>query len=284
MCSGRLDREGDCSHIELTYVLAVYFDAGESTALTSLLRSYLAYDKGILDRLQFVIVDDGSPFPVKLPNDLDLNILLIRINEDIPWNQPGARNLGVVYARSDKLLLTDLDHEIPEQTFKYTLTMNNPGRTIFKMRRVDPLNPNRRPHPNTFVLSRARFLRYYGYDEEFTGHYGFDDSMFWRWQRNHGTRFRYLPPSCHATCRILPREQGHLLERDLAHNRAIAEQKKRLWKTYGYEAGHSRRFLGFTWNIVDDHRRNNPPAPLRKHPLWTRTWWWRWLVGDNGRA
>ena len=280
----RLDREGDYAHIQLTCVMAVYFDRRESTALTSLLRTYLTYDSGILDHLQFVIVDDGSPIPVRLPDDLDLNILLLRINEDIPWNQPGARNLGIVYARSDKVLLTDLDHEIPEDTLKCVLAMKNPGRTIYKMRRIDPQDPNKKPHPNTFVLSRARFLRYYGYDEEFTGHYGFDDSMFWRWQRNHGTRFRYLPRSCHARCRILGQEQSHSLERDLSYNRTIAQHKKWLWKTHGYEAGHSRRFLRFTWRIVTDRPRNTPPPPRNKHRLWTTTWWWRWLFCDNRRA
>jgi len=54
-----------------------------------------------------VLVDDGSPTPVTLPPDLDLNVLFLRIPDDVPWNHAAARNLGAVYARSDKLLLTE---------------------------------------------------------------------------------------------------------------------------------------------------------------------------------
>jgi len=136
-----------------------------------------------------------------------------------------------------------------------------------------------RPHPNTFVLSRARFLRYYGYDEDFCGHYGFDDSIFRRWQRNHGTRFRYLPACCHTRRRPMSKIGGHSLVRDLTHNRELAKKKKEIWKEYGPEAGHSRRFLNFSWRIVEDRRRANAPLPERKHRLWTKTWWWRWLRG-----
>lgn len=236
----------DSSHIRLSYVLPVYLDGPYIFLLEHLLRTYNAYSRDILDRVQFVIVDDGSPTPVSIPHDIDLNILLLRINEDIPWTQPGARNLGVVYSRSDKVLLTDLDHQIPEQTFAYVLKMRNPKRAIFRMRRIDERGCPIKPHPNTFVLSRARFLLYYGYDEDFSGHYGFDDTMFRRWQRNHGTRFLYLPSSCFCRTQRNSTICGHHLKRDLAHNRTLAQRKKQLWKEFGPEVGHSRRFLDFS--------------------------------------
>ena len=83
--------------------------------MLQLLRRYASYSGDLLDRLQFLIVDDGSPIPVTLPADLDLNVLLLRIPGDVPWNHAAARNLGAVYARSDKLLLTDVDHEFPQE-------------------------------------------------------------------------------------------------------------------------------------------------------------------------
>jgi len=269
----------DFSHIRLSYVVPMYFDDADSTSLESLLRTYATYSGDLLDRVQFVVIDDASPIPVEIPPDIEINLLLLRINDDIPWNQPGARNLGVVYSRSDKVLITDLDHEIPENTLHYVLQMRNPGRTMYKIRRLDEKNNPIRPHPNTFVLSRARFLRYYGYDEDFCGHYGFDDSIFRRWQRNHGTRFRYLPACCHTRRRPMSKIGGHSLVRDLTHNRELAKKKKEIWKEYGPEAGHSRRFLNFSWRIVEDRRRANAPLPERKHRLWTKTWWWRWLRG-----
>ena len=99
-----MTESADYSHIELSYVVPVYFNTGNTSALADLLRTYAGYDSALLDRLQFIIVDDCSPTPPEIPADIDLNILLLRINEDIAWNQPGARNLGITYARSDKML------------------------------------------------------------------------------------------------------------------------------------------------------------------------------------
>lgn len=269
----------DFSHIRLSYVVSVYFNEGDCTSLESLLRTYSGYSADLLDGLQFVVVDDASPVPATVPPDIPINLLLLRIHEDIPWNQPGARNLGVVYARSDKVLLTDLDHEVPENTLRYVFRMRNPGRTMYQIRRFDDRNKPIKPHPNTFVLSRGRFLLYYGYDEDFCGHYGCDDSVFRRWQRNHGTRFRFLPSSCHIRMRNMSRTGGHSLARDLSHNKALARKKKQFWNEYGPEAGHSRRFLDFSWRIVEDRCRANAPLPGKRRRLWAKTWWWRWLWG-----
>jgi predicted glycosyltransferase involved in capsule biosynthesis len=38
-------------------------------------------------------------------------------------------------------------------------------------------------------MSRARFLRFHGFDEEFAGHYGSEDYRFVKIQKYHGTRF-----------------------------------------------------------------------------------------------
>lgn len=270
----------DYAHIELTCLMNVYFDQGDTSALSCLLARYAKMPAPILDRVQFIIVDDASPTRLSIPPDLDLNLLVLRIREDIAWNQPGARNLGMVYARSDKVLVTDVDHEFNQETFNHALAARNPGRTFYKLRRIEADGSFRRPHPNTFFLSRARFLKFHGYDEAFAGHYGFDDSMLWRWQRYHGTRFLYLPKSCVVTHRSVDREDGyHSHDRDLTHNRKIAEAKKTGWKAHGPAVGHSRRFLGFTWDLVEDRVRSTPipQPPVRRG--WTQTWLWRWLWG-----
>jgi hypothetical protein len=272
---------GDFSHILLSYVVPAYFNRGDASALTSLLETYARYDAAILDRTQFVVVDDGSPAAVAVPADIGLNVLVLRISEDIPWNQSGARNLGMMYARSDRVILTDLDHELSEETFQHVLRMRPPRRTIYKMRRVDADGRPLKAHPNTFVLSRARFLRLYGYDEDFCGHYGFDDAMFWRWQRNHGTRFLRLPALCRARVRTRNVSEHHSLDRDLSHNRALAEAKKAAWKQFGPEAGHSRRFLEFSWKVAQDLRRDASRIERSPHPWWTRTWFLRWIFGES---
>lgn len=267
----------DFSHIRLTYIVHFYFNQQSTAALADLLRRYAGYAADVLDRLQFVLVDDGSPVDVSIPEDLDLNILLLKIREDIPWNQPGARNLGVTYARSDRIVITDLDHEFPEDTLRHMIRRRPPGRTLYKVRRYDPAGVRRSTHANTFFMSRGRFLRLYGYDEDFSGHYGFDDVTFWRWQRNHGTRSAYLPRSCRVIDRDLDRDAAyHSLERDLSHNRDVARQKRGAWAAHGPEAGHSRRFLGFSWTVRMDRRRGRPP-PV-PHPWWARLWLLRQIL------
>ncbi len=266
------------SHIKLSYITTFYFNQNDNSTLTDLLRKYTSYSPAILDYIQFIFIDDASPSQISIPEDINLNILLIRINHDIPWNQPGARNLGMVYARSDKVIITDIDHEMTEHSLLTMINHKNPGRTIYKMKRVDSELKPCKPHPNTFLMSRSRFLRLHGYDEEFCGHYGFDDAMFWRWQRYHGTRFLYLPKDCYTIVRQSNKVKDHSLKRDLDHNRGIAERKRQEWKKYGPNAGHSRQFLNFTWTTKMDRIRKTHLPPPAINKSWTSTWIFRWLM------
>lgn len=278
----RKGRIVDKSHIGLTYVTHYYLNQQRPDTVLELFQRYQAYAPQLLDRIQFVVVDDCSPLRFPLP-DLNLNILWLRIVDDIPWNQGGARNLGVTYAASDKVLLTDIDHEFPEATLAGMLRMRECGRDFFKIYRTDPVSGKmRQGHSNTFLLSRARFLRLYGYDEEFCGHYGAEDYRFVKFQKYHGSRQRYLPRKFRCIPRVdVNRDQAyHSLERDLSHNTPIDARKQFEMKQYGGDAGHSRMFLRFSWEILLDRSRD-VQIQRRKNPLWQKLWYWRWLVGER---
>ena len=264
----------DYAHIELTYVVNCYFNKTDSGSLDELLRQYAGYSADVLDRVLFVIVDDGSPMPAVIAEDLDLNVLLLRVSVDIAWNLAGARNLGVAMARSDKVLMTDLDYVFPESTLRALVERPSPGKTMFRIHLQAPDGTPIKRHCNTFFCSRGRFLRFYGYDEEFCGHYGYEDSMFWRWQRYNGTRFRHLPRRIYGMER---RVDYHTLGRDASHNRPIAERKRRDMRVHGPHRGHSRAFLRFPWTVVLDRTRRAPPPAPRVNRLWGRSWWWRIL-------
>ncbi len=269
----------DWSHIELTYIVPFYSDGTDNPPVVNLLRRYAEYPAHILDVTLFLLVDDGSPAQIEIPSDINLNLRLLSVDEDIAWNQPGARNLGAVMAGSDKLFMTDVDHVLIPQAFEEMIRRRNPGRTMYKLRRESEAGELHRPHPNTFFCSRARFLRFHGYDEAFCGHYGFDDPMFWRWQRYHGTRFLYLPSCCKVLLQSSEHAPGfHSLKRDLDHNRQLAASKRALWKQVGPNAGHSRMFLNFKWHAEEDRARSNPIPRPRSNRWWIHTWWWRWLV------
>lgn len=272
---GVVSCDADKSFIRLSYVTHFYLNQKDVSAITSLLRRYEAYSPSLLDRIQFVVVDDGSPLTYEIP-DFNLNIIWLRIDRDIAWNQAGARNLGVVYAKSDKLLITDLDHEFPENTLMHMIDRRECGKNMYRIYRT---NPKRRPHPNTFLLSRARFLRFYGYDEEFAGHYGAEDYRFVKFQKYNGTRFLKLPGryTCFERRDIDRGSAYHSLKRDLTRNSPIDKRKHSEILAYGPDAGHSRMFLNFTWRIVLNHCRE-VRINRKKNRLWKRLWHWRWLL------
>ena len=266
-------------HIELTYVTTFYFNQTDSSSVSELLQRYAAYSGDLLDRIQFVLVDDGSPVPVEIPADLDLNVLLLRIPVDVPWNHAAARNLGAICARSDKLLLTDVDHEFPEDTLRRIVGMGELRRTMYMFFRLDQNGDHTRRHLNTFLLSRARYLALYGYDEEFCGHYGLEDDLFRRWHRHHGTRIRMLPGAS-VKLRTVDHDRGyHSLPRDRAHNAAVFARKRQLWEERGPNAAYSRMFLGAPFAVIADLRRAPPLSVAAAPPsaltrLWRR-WQWR---------
>src|SRR5712671_109790 len=106
---------GGDEHLDLSYVTHFYSNQKRPDWVFDLLAKYQSYDASLLDSVHFVIVDDGSPVGYEIPK-FNLNITWLKIDTDIRWNQAGARNLGMIYARSDKVFLTDIDIEMPEQT------------------------------------------------------------------------------------------------------------------------------------------------------------------------
>lgn len=266
----------DKSHIDLTYVTHFYCNQESIDSVTSLLKEYEAYPADILDRIEFVIVDDCSPLEYEVP-DLNLNFTWLRITTDIQWNQGGARNLGVTYAKSDKILLSDLDHAFPAETLRYLADHPEPGRNFYKMRRKKPNGEIYKGHSNLFFMSRARFMRFHGYDEEFSGHYGAEDYRFVKYQKYQGSHQKYLPKSVVCYERELDRNKSyHSLNRDLSANTPVDERKRDECSLFGKEYGHSRIFLNFDWMTLKVHNRRPPAAPVvRKY--WRPTWWYRWL-------
>ncbi|MDQ8039910.1 MAG: glycosyltransferase family A protein [Rickettsiella sp.] len=265
----------DKSHIRLSYITHFYCNQQNIDSVICLLRLYEQYDPVLLDVIEFVVVDDGSPITYSLQK-FNLNLTWLRINEDIPWNQAGARNLGVTYAKSDRIVLTDLDHMFPEMTLRYMAYCSHPGRNFFKIYRAcQETGKIIRAHWNIFYFSRARFLRLYGYDEAFAGRYGFEDLWLSRFQKYLGSRQCYLPKKYRCFERQVDRNKSyHSLIRDMTENREIYNRKKKEFKCYGQEFGHSRIFLNFTWQMMLSHCRKLPKKRIKKY---YNFWWLRYF-------
>jgi len=257
----------DLSHLKLAYVTHFYLNQQGKASVLDLLNRYARYDPELLDRIHFVVVDDGSPLHVA-PPDLPLNLTWLRVRKDIPWNMAGARNLGALYARADAMLITDLDHEFPEATLRALVERDSPGKRIRKFWRRKPDGSYYECHPNTFFLSRGRFLELYGYEEEFCGAYASDDTRFIKYQKVHGSLVSYLPKDCWCFEREIDRKRGyHSLARDHSINTTVDSRKRLELEHFGPATGHSRMFLNFTWDIVVQRWRDVDPA-FKRRPWW----------------
>ena len=270
----------DFQNVRLTYITHYYFN-GDSTGATvrALLEEYDSYDKSIMSKIHFVIVDDGSETKVSL-DGFDLNIDHVVINENIQWNQAGARNVGVINAKSDKILMADIDQIFPEHTLCKLVDQRNPGSKFYKFYRVAEDGRLRKGHPNTFFMSRARFIRFYGYDEEFSGGYGAEDYRFVKNQKYHGSWQRYFSKKywCRSRSDINRGSEYHSLKRDYTRNTPLDLKKASEIREYGGEYGHSREFLNFTWTRLEVSRVTYKDEMKRDRWWWGR-WWFRTLIG-----
>lgn len=268
--------DGD-EQIRMAYVTHFYCNRKNLESVLELLRHYATYNASVLDHVHFVVVDDGSPIQYEIP-DIDLNLTWLKIEQDIPWNQGGARNLGLVYAKADNVLLTDIDVAVPEHTLGYLARRRPCNKSIYRLSmREETTGARIDSHPNVFLLSRARYLKFFGYDEDFSGHYAFDDLRFIRGQKLHGTFLARLSPEYFVYHRsgIQTGESYHDLVRDESRNALLNARKHFEYEWYGREGGHSRKSLHFTWKLLVDRRRKHPlPAQDRTFRL---TWHLRQL-------
>lgn len=137
----------------------------------------------IRKKIEFIIIDDGSKDKFNL--DLEgLNAKFLRITSNIPWNQPGARNLGVIYSQSSWMLLHDVDQYFYDRFYLFLLEYiiaNKLSRDFMYFIRIKELvdiqnGQNLKYHPNSFVVDRDQFISSGMYDEDFSGSYGYDDT------------------------------------------------------------------------------------------------------------
>lgn len=237
----------------------VYPFYANPTMLSEQYRIWAAYPEELKERLEVVVVDDGTPYPetaagnVERPAGLP-TLRIFRVLKDLPWHQHGARNLGAHVAAGAWLFLSDMDHVLPSESLAVLVPKLN-YEVVYTFRRLDaptlaPTMKNDRPHPhpNTFAMTRRRYWEVGGYDEDCTG-YGTDSffrsRLFADRQPVHLldvpiVRYpRQVVPD--ASTRTLPRKEG----RPAGHRhrlRALVARKAR--------EGRKPTTLAFEWTRV----------------------------------
>ena len=175
MATKKSSTPGGVNSSELTIVLA-YYD--NPSMLEFQWQQIAGYSKALRDRIEVIIVDDASPITAALsvvrPKSLPKH-RVYRIAKDIPWNQDAARNIGAHEASSPWLLLTDIDHVVPEETLRGLLDLDKDPTVFYTLGRTKFFGDGvREPHPNSYVMTRGMYWAIGGHDEDYAGIYGKD--------------------------------------------------------------------------------------------------------------
>jgi hypothetical protein len=139
-----------------------------------------AYPERIKRQLSIIVTDDCSfKWPLRDITEKPSGIKMKRfqITEKKQWNWLACRNIGAYQAKSDWLLLTDMDHmvsvksmgKLMDQLYNHHLDKN----TVYLFTRVDaPNNTKYKPHNDSFLMTKKLYWKIGGYDEELSGNYG----------------------------------------------------------------------------------------------------------------
>ena len=128
--------------------------------------------------VQIVIVDDGSPHPLLSLCETPISTRIFRIQVDVRWNWLAARNIGAHHAATDWILLTDIDHVVPDSTLRSIIFGRHDPSVVYAFARLEHSGEPVAPHSASFLMTRDLFWRIGGYDETLSGYYGTDGD--WR--------------------------------------------------------------------------------------------------------
>lgn len=162
-----------------------YYDAPEM--LMKQLEYWQQYPEWVAECVRVILVDDGSPtWPAQTVLDAvggpPFPIELYRIEEDIPWNHGGARNLAFTQMQEGWALLTDIDHVLPLESVCSLLTKQLNVNCIYIPSRYRVLGAldwkEIEPHSDSFILTREMFWKVGGFDESFSGYWNGVSHLF----------------------------------------------------------------------------------------------------------
>lgn len=128
--------------------------------------------------IEVVICDDASDEPAFYPaEDIGVPVRIFRITGDhVPWSHRCATNIAAHESRGFWLVVTDIDHLVPLETWRYLMDDHRrpPLRTDraywFARRNLD--GGEYKPHPDSWLFHCSLWDQVKGYDERYRGAYG----------------------------------------------------------------------------------------------------------------
>jgi len=138
--------------------------------------------QSVCEHLTVVIVDDYSdPEPYGYPIgevlewggftecEMDFRLRCYRITEDRDINWQGAKNLAMQEAETEWVFLTDIDHVVPEKTWRCWMSQDLDELHYYIPARVWADGEPHKRHPNSFLIHQVAFWAAGGYDEDWAG-------------------------------------------------------------------------------------------------------------------
>ena len=180
---------------ELEKVTIAYTYYNKMTMFESVRDYYTAME---LPHVKFMICDDGSQEKPLTDNDVPDDWGWLQVTEDIGWNNEGARNLIMKEAETDWVVLLDLDHLLfpyvaqqihniahldkdkapfHERQFNIQSKMMQPAMNLDLSGGLTPYPPHKIVSANSFAIHKEHFWKLGGYDEAFSGMYGYDMTL-----------------------------------------------------------------------------------------------------------
>lgn len=174
----------------------------------------------IYQNIKTLIIDDCYPVPLESPAS---GIDVVRITTDIKWNQSGARNLGF-HLLNGWVLCSDIDHVVTTNVINQIKQLNLDPDVVYFLGRKCVLPIDRKISPwakGIYLMHKQAFDYVGGYDEDFSGNYGYEDTHFFnRCKKLLTVEFLLdIQVSCYLDGRTMSND------RDLAINKKLLDIK-----------------------------------------------------------
>ena len=153
-------------------------------------------------KIKKVFVDDGSN-PKLVPSSSWINTDVLRIDEDIPWNNPKANNVGFDHIAKGRVIRLDIDHWFELSDLDKLMAIDIPPKTIIKFKRIahyqDRPNAIIGSGKNIYIANLEEIIALGGYNEDFCGNYGYEDGeLFHRIRKNDFRIIIHQDIHCHT--------------------------------------------------------------------------------------
>ena len=211
------------------------------------LETWQNYRLSLRQQIQFLLADDASDSPLSVDQAPSLNLTILRIDDDVGYNNGGARNLGAHVAPNGWLLLCDIDHIVTSRAASQMLQLDFDDARVYDTFQRQSLGKMLPPAPNILLIHRQTFWATGGYNEDLSGNYGGEDILFRKILNGHAVQCpTMIELNVPANTSYDPPQREPVRGRGDANDALIAEKLA----TPGYRPV---RPLRFTWHKAFNH-------------------------------